>query len=311
VELITDVACSMNDLQRSCFDCIDSVQPCLPTTTELPTTAELPAGDIVDSQFGQLVAAAIERDLQDEPWSVLWLHSGFLTRRWDAPRELFPIDEDSEETNEPSENAELLPFEGDDIEEIERIRPIFDILIPPQLRLEDHAHPDLVTSWMRTYGCQVRLLDLLIELLLNSLRTEDPYVVLLGLSGFRLGQGGWIGHRQGPLRSPDIRLPLVVSDTGPLRVPHLTGSNVLPSVLRDLGATQDKPLIAADRWGAAGTQSRVETQSTRAQFAVTTSQWFFVRDADASKHLFLKPDDVEDFNDIGRIREDVVRQLND
>ncbi len=80
---------------------------------------------------------------------------------------------------------------------------------------------------MHTYGCQIRLLDLLIEVLLGSLRAEDPYVVIMGTSGFRLGQGGWIGHRPGPLRSADVHLPMIVSDSGPLRVPHVTGSSVV------------------------------------------------------------------------------------
>jgi hypothetical protein len=34
--------------------------------------------------------------------------------------------------------------------------------------------------------------------------------------------------------------------------------------------------------------------------------WFYVRDADESEHLFLKPDDVNDFNDVGRLRGDIL-----
>ena len=103
---------------------------------------------------------------------------------------------------------------------------------------------------------------------------------------------------------------MIVSDRGPLRIPHVTGSNVLPEILRAL-AERERPLIAEDRWSEAKNDSKVETQSNRARYAVTTSRWFFVRDADSSEHLFLKPDDVEDFNDIGRLRHDVVQQLSD
>lgn len=42
---------------------------------------------------------------------------------------------------------------------------------------------------------------------------------------------------------------------------------------------------------------------------MTTTRWFFAQDADSSRHLFLKPDDVEDFNDVGRIRDDVVQEI--
>ncbi len=76
-----------------------------------PSPSDLPVTEIDRSQLGQLFAAAIERDGEDEPWSVLWLHSGFLTRTWDAPRDLFPIDEVDDSTAPPSEDVELLEAE--------------------------------------------------------------------------------------------------------------------------------------------------------------------------------------------------------
>lgn len=59
---------------------------------------------------------------------------------------------------------------------------------------------------------------------------------------------------------------------------------------------------------------RVPTRSDRVIAAVTTPQWFYVRELDQhgiseEEHLYLKPDDVDDFNDIGRLRLDVIDQL--
>jgi arylsulfatase A-like enzyme len=301
VEMLTDEESLPGDHGNSSFDRIDAI------TNETPNATDLPASDIVDTQFGQLIAAAIERDFQEEPWSVLWLHSNYLTRRWDAPRDLFHVDEDEEGMIPPSEDVELLEFEPERCEALDRLPSIFDSVIPPQMMLDDQAHPDLVTSWMRTYACQIRLLDLLIEVLLKSLRTEDPYVVLVGTSGLRLGQGGWIGHRQGPLRSADIRVPMVVSDCGPLRVPQPVGSDALPGILKTLGQ-EERPLLDPQGWCETDAPP-IEIQSERAQYAVATSRWFFVQDADSSQHLFLKPDDVEDFNDVSRLRNDVAEQL--
>jgi hypothetical protein len=45
--------------------------------------------------------------------------------------------------------------------------------------------------------------------------------------------------------------------------------------------------------------------------AITTDDWFYVRDQDESEHLFLKPDDVEDFNDVARIRVEIVEKFRD
>lgn len=236
VELLTDVESAVDGVPQSCFDCIDTIDG--------GTPSEVAAEDIVETQLGQLIAAAIERDTQPEPWSVLWLHSDYLTRRWDAPRHLFPLEEELLEMEEPSEEIELLEAETDVVVKRERPPAIFETVIPPSITLPAHADPDLVTSWMRTYGCQIRLLDVLMEVLLNSLRVQDPCFVLTGTSGFRLGQGGRIGHRVGPLRSPDIRLPLIVSDCGPLRIPQLTPSSALSEVLRDLGHLDAGPLIA-------------------------------------------------------------------
>ena len=309
VELVTDVAEALQGIEDRCFDRIETL-PC-----DRATAAETPVAEVAESQLGQLIAAAIERASQQSPWSVLWLHSGFLTRRWDAPRELLPIDHADEQPQPPSEEPELLDVGLDLDASLEPLPWIFDAVIPPCIELDEQTHPDLVTSWMRTYGSQIRLVDLLVDVLLQSLQTTDPYFVLVGASGFRLGQGGNIGHQPSSLRTPDIQLPMIINAGGPLRIPGPTSTIALPNVLRDLCDQQGEPLISPARWSSLGSQptrheSRIVTQSSRATYAVTTPGWFFVRDSDSSEHLFLKPDDVEDFNDVGRLRTDVVEQLS-
>ncbi len=268
------------------------------------------ASEIEETQFGRLIASAIERDARG-PWSVLWLHSRFLSQRWDAPRELFPIEAD-EADDTPSEEVELLSIPGSEMaaKRLENLPLIFDAARVPRVKLDDQSHPDLVNAWMRTYGCQIRLLDLLIEILLQSLCADDPQFVLAGASGFSLGQNGWIGHSAGPLRSCDLRLPMVVSDRGPIRSAQLTPTDKFPQILRSLTSDSAR-LVSPSQWCQLDDEfkPRVTTNSRRAAKVVTTSRWSFIRDLDSTDHLFLKPDDVEDANDIGRLRSDVIDRL--
>ncbi|MCG8653791.1 MAG: hypothetical protein MI861_28390 [Pirellulales bacterium] len=268
--------------------------------------------EIEDTQWGRLIASAIERDAAG-PWSVLWIHSRFLSQCWDAPRELFPSEEEA--WDEPPEDDfpdPQLPDSAAAVTDAELPPPIFDSVTPPHFKLDDRDHPDLITSWMRTYGCQIRLVDLLLEVLLQSIRVEDPLVVLAGTSGFSLGQNGWIGHAAGPLRSWDLRLPMVVSDCGPIRSPHNTPSDSLGQILANL-ALRPGQAITPSHWCRAEDEfdARIVTQSQRAQAAITSAGWFYVRDQDSSEHLFLKPDDVDDTNDVGRLRRDVIERLTE
>jgi len=308
IDLITDVAEIAESFEGLPFDHMQSLHD------REQEWGPRPADDIVDTQMGQLVAAAIERDAEDEDWSILWLHSDFLTTRWDAPRYLALVDEVDQEPLTPSDEMELLEAEYSVAEQLEKLPPIFDDVSPPAFQLAGEIHPDLVTSWMRTYGCQIRLIDVLLEILLTSLKAEDPHVLIVGTSGFQLGQNGWIGHRQGPMRSADIRVPMIVSDIGPLHLPHLSGSNRFPQILDQLAnhaspAGGQSMLWSPEQWCKSDAAASVITKSDRIVHAVTTHDWFYVQDPDQSEHLFLKPDDIDDFNNVARLRPDIVEQF--
>ena len=268
------------------------------------------ATEIEQTRFGQLVAAAIDRD-QAGAWDLLWLHSRFLTQCWDAPRQLFPV-ADEEIITEPSEEVELLTDPTAEAEvPLAPLPPWFETAEPPRVQLHGQSHPDLVTCWMRTYGCQIRLVDLLLEVLLQSIHVDDPQVILAGASGMSLGQNGWIGPHAGPLRSCDLRLPLVVSDRGPLRSPHVTSTDSLAQLIPSL-ANDATDLIPPSRWCEDDGELNpcVTTESSRASTAMTTPRWQLIRDLDGTDHLFLKPDDVDDANDVGRRRRDIVEELS-
>lgn len=296
--LVTDS--DSEGLQTSCFD----------EVVALPTRhagrESRPATDVTETQFGQLVAAAIERLAGGNADELLWIHSGFLTRCWDAPRDLMPEDEVLDEFSVGEDWASEEGADSDSSLVLDSLVELLDQTQPPDLELMTESHPDLVTAWMKVYGCQVRLVDLLLDVLLEAIAPADVSFVLVGTSGFRLGQGGRIGHRPGPLRSPDIHLPLIVNRGGPLHVPHLTSSAQFGQLLQRL-RTDPASCCSPEEWSSpTNERPPIQIRSDRAIAAVCNPNWFYVRDADESEHLFLKPDDVDDFNDVGRLRGDIL-----
>ncbi len=309
-----------NDLDLSQCTVVETI-PC-------DLTGVSPAIDIEATAFAGLLAPVIQRvgdpQVEAQDWSVLWIHSDWLTRCWDAPRELFPVDEEDLGDDAPEDQLEwsLDDFEKSSSVSAESRFPsiapkppgIFDAITPPVLKRSDDDHPDLVTSWMQTYGCQVRLIDHLIGWLLESVLPEDGSVGLavIGTSGFSLGQNGWIGFHAGPIRSPQIHLPIIAWNGKPrgLRLGALTQpADVTRYLMPSTDKSSDSPVSCPD-WLASdsGKTRQVSTSSNQAERLITTDQWFLAQEA-GQTHLFLKPDDREDVNDIADRCRDVVETL--
>jgi len=307
-------------------------------------------------------------DQPDEPWSVLWLHSDLLTRHWDAPQWLFDADADDDLTGLPSsavddddddddneddsddeyeaDNDEDQPVEDDlpsdsvfmpslepgyeeEEQDGEQPPPLVDTTTPPSYQLAADDHPDWVMTWMQTYGCQVRLIDQLIGLIVDSLSQMEQSIGLavVGTSGMSFGQNGWIGNRVGPLRSTHIHVPVILHDRDKmlLRWPQLAAFADVSEWVRPFGVApgpaqwarlSESMLPRHDR--AREDQSsppvdspQVVTQSARALAVVTTAQWFYVQDSDGTQRLFLKPDDRDDVNDVADRCREVVERFSD
>ncbi len=274
----------------------------------------LPANEIEETRLARLFAATLERlDAPHAEWSLLWVHSAALAAQWDAPRWLFPVEELDDEVFEPVDPAN---FTGDPWDSPSAAAdgdavappPIWDSVDAPSHRLSGEEHPDWVTSWMQTYGCQVQLVDRLLRLLLESLATREESIGLavLGIGGISLGQNGWIGHRVGPLRSPQIHVPAILWDRGSvsMRIPGLTS---LPEVVACIQPVTQR--VAPIAWASDAAEKSVVTRSSRAKAAVTTQEWFWVVGPDNRSSLFLKPDDREDSNDVSSRCQEVVRRF--
>ena len=327
VELITDDARLDTDSVRDSFDLVEVFD------SDLASVGDRPAASIEETQLAQLVVLAIDRLRDPEPIGVLWIHSRFLTQRWDAPRDLVGADDDRGAEDEPlAEDASdglMVENESPHYDAPAEIPLMFDDLVPPDLTIDEETHPDVVTSWMRTYACQIRLIDELLGILMQSALDRNPNWMIAGTSGFALGQNGVIGHRVGPLRSCDVRLPMVIrsaSTDAPvhsLRIPQLTDSTKLPELLGRI-FEHAAPIVTDESWSAGEQEYEpaVVTRSSRCVSAVQTPRWFFVTDdvygpgdelevhpSGRQTRLFLKPDDLDDVNDISRLRTDVVNAL--
>lgn len=283
-----------------------------------------PASEIEEMQYARLLAAALARReaLAASP-HLLWIHSSSLAHRWDAPHALRDADDAYQDDDELSEADPLVAAD------IEAAR---QSVTPPHLRLEDHADPDLVLAWMSAYGAQVRAVDALIDVLLDTLEEGtseggvETDLVVASTSGFALGEHGWLGAAAGPPRSPRLQLPLIIRHSGrePLRSLHPASSNrvaaTLVEMLRgDEAGRGEASLLrdtTPDRWATPpeSLEPVCETDgSDLAPGAVlkTTPGWFYARDGEGDEHLFLKPDDRNDANDIASRESEVVETLRE
>lgn len=301
-----------------------------------PAESEV-ADEIEETQFARLLAAALahRETLADTP-VLLWIHTSSLACCWDAPLALRTADDSGDEEgygeiySEYGE-AEEGEFEDLDPETAAEVQAARESNVPPNFRLDDDADPDLVLAWMAGYGGQIRAVDALLEVLLDTIEDgAETDLVLASTSGFALGEHRWLGPTAGPPHSPRIHLPLMIRRTGsePLRSLHLASSDRLAATLIEMvsGSEPDGggPSLLRDavpeRWAEASdplapilsTVTASEPGSVHGGggdegvILRTSPGWFYYRDAEGDDHLYLKPDDRNDVNDIADLKPEVV-----
>lgn len=312
--LVTD------DERLSGLDMIDNVGEFILLSAREPGIAS----SIDETMLASMAAVAAEQLEVDDH---VWLHSRFLTRCWDAPRELFPIEHLDDWDNEPLETAELLDEEmtqglqGSIIEQA--VPEILQQWQPPNFIIGERDDPDWIMAWMRTYGCQIRLIDAIVGLLTELvIDLKRGPIVVVGTSGFALGQNKSIGHQTGPLRSCHLHVPLLTSSFDPqqpggagMRDRRVIGLDVVTNHFNHPSAK--KPVVDVENWARDTHPDPVITSNGKRPVAINTHAWFYAipeatsasESAIESGNLFLKPDDATDANDVSRIRNDVVDEM--
>lgn len=265
-------------------------------------TPDHPASQLEDTLASKVTAATL--DLITDNTSLLWLHSSVLRDVWDAP--ISPSDSELDEQVEPQEFDDEIIDEGAGPRQFEL--PMTCQV--PSFEIGPDDDPDQLFAWMSRYANQVRLIDSMLELLTLSLSHREPRFLIAGASGFSLGQNSHVGHRTGPLRSSEIRLPMITSTGGPLRCPNLWPAERMPEVLARM--VNEQPILSPQEWVNADEEFKplIVTHSQRATSAITSPKWFIVGDQEGEREkLFLKPDDIDDANDISRLRPEVVDEM--
>jgi len=265
---------------------------------------EQPAEHFEDTRLLQLAAALL--DQVESSTSLVWLHSSTLTEVWDAPIEP-EIEPEPEAPLDEAESAELDAANTTEADPPVQLPATCQV---PRHQVTSQDDPDLLFAWMGRYAAQVRLLDAVVDSISQSIGGRRVSWVIAGTSGFSLGQNGWIGHRAGPVSSQDVRLPLIVSTGGPLRVPTVQSAAQFPQILQ--GLTRPDASCSPSQWCRVDEEMTpvIQTESDRAKRVLTCPKWFYVQE-EINERLFLKPDDTDDANNIARLRLDVIDELTD
>jgi hypothetical protein len=67
---------------------------------------------------------------------------------------------------------------------------------------------------------------------------------------------------------------------------------------------------SCEQWARSQSEAQsIRITSNRSRAAVISPEWFCVIDSDGEENLFLKPDDIDDFNNVARLRPDVIDSL--
>lgn len=270
---------------------------------------ELPAEDVADTILAQLLAEAaplVSSKSSSGDAGITWIHSNFLVRAWDAPRSLLPA-----ESLQDDDLQELANAVNDDLR-ADHPPSYFDTVQPPRWICSTADDPDLVLAWMNTYAAQVRLLDVMVGILQELVDGETSRLVILGTSGFALGEAGYIGGDAGPLTSPRIQVPCLACGAGIPNVRYIDPCSVI-TAWQTLVSAQPacQSLLAPEAWAVpiAPEQPPIVTKGSDGTLGITTPTWFYWRHQN-QEQLFVKPDDRGDtHNVVDRAGEEVLRQF--
>lgn len=314
--MASDCTLVTDDERLADLDAIDEVGELI----LLPPRESAVADSLEGTMLAALASVAAEQIAVDQH---VWLHSRFLTRCWDAPRSLFPIEHLDAEDDFPLDASDSIEEEmaqaNRPVAKLEFVPPILDQWQPPQRDVLPTDDPDWIMAWMRTYGCQVRLIDEIVGLL-SDIAAEHRRggIAIAGTSGFALGQNQTIGHRTGPLRSCHVHVPFLLSrfagatpDCTGIRSRSAMGLDEIARIIGD--GVGDREIIGPSDWSRETQSQPVVTVHADRPAAVTTNDWFFVDEANDGSlgQLFLKPDDACDVNDVARLRPGKANDLAD
>ncbi len=270
------------------------------------------------AQFVSFVAENLEEwrsaGAESGQSSLLWLHTRGMLDAWDAPLAM---------RNEMLDEEDPAPA---------------DYCVPPT-KLDHVDDPDELLQHRAAYAAQVSVLDACIgalcEAIEQTMAGSETMFVLIGSSGFALGEHGWVGSDCQLLFSEQIHLPCLFHICGnaipPPRLPGLAqpadvGATLLDWLNVDPPVPQDGiSFLSCCQQGGNAPRLLTVTSGKHNGRAVRTNDWMLVQadhaQADSEKtseetsqkaenQLFAKPDDRWEHNDVAALCPEIVEEIS-
>lgn len=254
-----------------------------------------PAGDEADTSIATVCAVAGEA-LAGGAHRLVVVHLTSLGHVWDAPTEFRARYDDPDD------------------------HPAYAGVVVPDLVVTDATDPDDLVGIRHAFAGQLTLLDRCIDGLVGRLPADGWCVMVAGLRGLPLGLHGRVGT--GPLAAFGelVHLPAVLVDPAGRMAAQRYGGIVTPgdlgATLRELAGAPPLQHPADEPWRPRSLRGLLDTwhcpprervvAAVAAGAAIVTPDWHAVSRGNGpetlapapSLHLFAKPDDYFEMNDV-------------
>lgn len=191
------------------------------------------------THFERLLEAALGRWAnQLEEFPILWIHSQGLNGSWDAPYEYRCVMCDEGDPDPPKETT------------------------PGVLQITAETDPDEVFGWACAAGGQAMAMDDVWPMIENAVGelgiAQDCLQILAGVSGYPMGEHGWVGYGARMLYSETLHLPLVIRPGDSLnlgiRVPFMVQPNSIYKTLANWMGGSPESLVLGSHEGDSSSQ---------------------------------------------------------
>lgn len=278
-------------------------------TLFLETSADQLAASIEETQLAQLFSETVlqlnewRQSVGSEEASLLWLHTSGLMGSWDAPLAL----------------RQQLLDEGDP--------PPLDFVNAPK-ELRDLDDPDEIHGYRTAYAAQITVLDTCLGAFYAALHEvfsdTETLVMLVGSRGYALGEHGAVGCDCLELFSERLHLPWLLHVCGnrepvqrhaALTQPADVGVTLLDWFGLEFPGLADGQSILPLLSGQQGSERQIAiTCGISGEQSIRTLDWYLRKPAAgdndaAAAELFVKPDDLWEYNDVATRCTEVVESL--
>ncbi len=277
---------------------------------DLPKNSGL-STDFSETELSHFFATVIQVIREIEEPSVLVINCPGMSASWDAP---VAIREELSDEEDPEPKR---------------------FYQPPSMQFNEATDdPDQLFGFQVAYGAQVVVLDRLLGLFLEELEQHPQFAkalfCLTATRSFPLGEHGVVGHYRELLHSEMVHVPAMIRfPSQPIagRSQQLIQpGSILSSIGRwQIGTATDKssfPTINETKWLARKKTEWLVSQCRLGDndvHALQTQAWKFI--SGPSKKLYVRPDDIWEFNDTSalclrvaeqmqRVLEEVLEQLS-